>query len=251
MNRLFNMMLLLFFSLFTSNSVLAQSEVKEMNKIKRDANYIYSIYTDSTLFDARKGAREQLEIDIELFVENSKNLRSAQKVVVKDIVSKAMEIQMRRGTMFRVFLYVNKKDIFPADIIVVDNQGRKVESPKDSRVDEIPMIKSQTPSTSIESTDKQEDVQKLPQIIADLQGVQSLSDAWEILDRYCTEKRVKKFGLPKNCDKVNKCYWVIQAKDSSSLIILGEGDDERYNYISKQNDKLSNYSGYSAIWFNM
>ena len=94
-------------------------------------------------------------------------------------------------------------------------------------------------------------MQKLPQIIADLQGVQSLSDAWEILDRYCAEKRVKKFGLPKNCDKVNKCYWVIQAKDSSSLIILGEGDDERYNYSSKQNDKLSNYRGYSAIWFNM
>lgn len=251
MNRLFKIMQFLFLFLFISNSVLAQSEVKEMNKIKRDANYIYSIYTDSALFNARRGAREQLEIDIELFVENSKNLRSAQKVVVKDIVSRAMEIQMRRGTMYRVFLYVNKRDIFPADVIVVDTPSKVETSSNKTNNIELKEEKPIAAQSNDLASGSVFDSPKQRLVIEELQTAQTLPEAWEILDRFCAEKKVRKFGLPKNCVGTDKCFWVVQSLDNSSLIILGKGENERYNYSTKKQDRLSNYRGLSAIWFNM
>lgn len=91
---------------------MAQDEQKEINKIKKNTNYLYAMGTSSTSAeDASSNARELLALEIEQWLkDNTKGDYSGYIAKSKENVS---EIKTQRGNIIRAFVYVSKKDILP------------------------------------------------------------------------------------------------------------------------------------------
>ena len=95
-----------------------QSETKQINSIKRNNQYIYAEATMATESEAYQVAEELLTVYINDYVEDKKKLSKAENIIIKDIASNCDKIHMMRGEMYRVFVYVTKSDIIPADNLI-------------------------------------------------------------------------------------------------------------------------------------
>ena len=113
---------------------MAQDEQKEINKIKKNTNYLYAMGTSSTSAeDASSNARELLALEIEQWLkDNTKGDYSGYIAKSKENVS---EIKTQRGNIIRAFVYVSKKDILPfqkeeAALMVGFDTEKKEETPQ-------------------------------------------------------------------------------------------------------------------------
>ena len=107
---------LLILLLGLSVSVMVQSSVSQkINKIKMDLFYLYAEATMETEQEAQEMAYELLMLEVDKYVASKKKLSEADRVVIKDIVSKNEVLSVMRGTMHRVFIYVKKSDIDAAN----------------------------------------------------------------------------------------------------------------------------------------
>ena len=110
-------------------NLMAQSISKQINDIKRSDLYIHAEATAENESKAYELAEELLAKQIEEYVNEQKQLQKAPNVIVKDVAGKAEKLQMARGEMMRMFLYVKKSDIIPADNSRVYVQPKNQEQP--------------------------------------------------------------------------------------------------------------------------
>ena len=106
-------------------ATMAQKESvsKQINQIKRNPLYIYSEATMATEEEAREVACEMLLKQVKEYAESKKYLVKADNILIKDIKTKSESLMMRRGTMYRVFLYVSKIDIEPVNNVTNINSS--------------------------------------------------------------------------------------------------------------------------------
>ena len=106
-------------------ATMAQQESvsKQINQIKRNPLYIYSEATMATEEEAREVACEMLLKQVKEYAESKKYLVKADNILIKDIKTKSESLMMRRGTMYRVFLYVSKIDIEPVNNVTNINSS--------------------------------------------------------------------------------------------------------------------------------
>ena len=107
---------LLVFGLVVSITLCAQqSDSKKINSIKRNPSYLYAEATMETEAEAFNTAKEALMAYIHEYIDSKKSLSNANNVIVKDIANRCEKMQMMRGDMYRVLVYVKKSDIIPAE----------------------------------------------------------------------------------------------------------------------------------------
>ena len=107
---------LLVFGLTISVVLCAQqSDSKKINSIKRNPSYLYAEATMDTEEEAFNTAKETLMSYIKEYIESKKSLNNANNVIIKDIANRCEKLQMMRGEMYRVLVYVKKGDIIPAE----------------------------------------------------------------------------------------------------------------------------------------
>ena len=106
-------------------AAMAQQESvsKQINQIKRNPLYIYSEATMATEEEAREVACEMLLKQVKEYAESKKYLVKADNILIKDIQTKSESLMMRRGTMYRVFVYVSKIDIEPVNNVTNINSS--------------------------------------------------------------------------------------------------------------------------------
>ena len=106
-------------------ATMAQQESvsKQINQIKRNPLYIYSEATMATEEEAREVACEMLLKQVKEYAESKKYLVKADNILIKDIQTKSESLMMRRGTMYRVFVYVSKIDIEPVNNVTNINSS--------------------------------------------------------------------------------------------------------------------------------
>lgn len=106
-------------------AAMAQQESvsKQINQIKRNPLYIYSEATMATEEEAREVACEMLLKQVKEYAESKKYLVTADNILIKDIKTKSESLMMRRGTMYRVFVYVSKIDIEPVNNVTNINSS--------------------------------------------------------------------------------------------------------------------------------
>lgn len=85
-------------------------------------------------------------------------------------------------------------------------------------------------------------------IIKELLEADDLQDAFRILEKYQTRRKVKKFGDISTVGNKNSGYLVIGSNDLKILTVLSPGK-ERTNYKTGLDDNLNNYRGNPVIWF--
>ena len=144
MKRIVSVILCLILSL----SLVAQQDVlvRQIGKIKRDANYIYAEATMKNQKEALEGAKAILEVKVSDWIhqQTTENV----DVCIAKAKDHCFEVQTMRGDYYRAFVYVNKQDILPVtdkkEVVVfqVDNSTLQKSSAE--------VISEDTPSPSIE-----------------------------------------------------------------------------------------------------
>lgn len=253
-------------SLAAITAVFAQqTDAKKINSIKRDDQYIYAEATMNTEEEAYQVAEELLATYINEYILSKKKLNKAERVIVKDIASKCEKIRMMRGEMSRVFVYVKKSDLIPADnaLTLVKTEVQE----KDTVCEAPPAVVEDVPAEGFTADDLPEEdlpveiiarnenlrlnVSWQQAVVDELLGTSFLTGAKALLNRLRAEYKVKRYGSYNECKNPAACFWVIAGQDGYVQTVLGPGTERRTNFKTLQYDSLQNYSGSDAIWFTL
>ncbi|MBQ8458264.1 MAG: hypothetical protein IJ540_11760 [Prevotella sp.] len=252
-------------------ATMGQSISKQINDIKRSSKYITAEATLETEAKAYELANELLMKQVSEYMAEKGALKDVGTVVVKNVSGRTEMLQMKRGTMTRIFLYVKKKDIIPVGNVRVivnnKNQQKKEEAPLESssEIDEVELVDSVGSEydmiSGIDSIAIGEEIfdsaiaSSYPtwqqEVIYTLIGSSSIKSALYLIDRFRTELKIKRHGPASNCRNSKECYWIIFNDNEQVMTILGPGDEQRTNFVTFEKDTLNNYSGKSAIWFTL
>lgn len=230
---------------------MGQSDSKTINTIKRDKSYIYEEATAKDADEAYQSARELLRLRIEEYIAEEKKLRKAEKIIVRDVENVTEEIKMQRGELTRVFLYVKKKNILPAEVnvSVMNNDNKATDG------------KTQEKGTDAETENAEaeapqgDSAYKLPiawqqDVIDRLLGCRTLAEARTLLGREKAEYRVKRYGTSATCADKTACFWITGDADGRLVTVLGPGSAERTNFrtLSKETGSIGSEA---VIWFTL
>ena len=272
--------LLVFGLVITITLCAQQSDSKKINSIKRNPSYLYAEATMETEEEAFNTAKEALMTYIQ-YIDSKKSLSNANSVIVKDIANRCERMQMMRGDMYRVLVYVKKNDIIPAA------NSETIDRPNSAVVkDTIVAVKADTmavnavavddglptvneinnkPNVFGNNSEEKEAVEQnmvetaakleiawQQRVIDELLEASSLTEAKAMLNRFKAEFKVKRYGSYNECKNIGESFWLIVENGGGSVkAILGPGADERTNFKTMIKDRLGNYSGYDAIWFTL
>ena len=104
------------FPLFAQQNDNTDEIKKQINKIKKNNQYIYAESTAPTETDARNYAEEKLYEEVNAWVETQRKLKKSSNLVVNNKKELWTILEMPRGSnMFRSFIYVKKNDILPVE----------------------------------------------------------------------------------------------------------------------------------------
>lgn len=244
MNMLRKFVLILFAFALAAPGLCQVSDSKKINKIKRDNQYLYAEATMKDADEAYEAALELLNGYIDEYVQTKKKFNSSDNIIIKDMGSNTERLQMQRGELTRVFVYVKKSDIIPAENSTIrENAGKKEEPQMVATVGEEEQLEPDT-SLRLEKAWQQT-------LIDELLTLRTIIEAKSRLNYLKTEYKVKRVGTPDSCRDKAAAYWVIGDESGNLITVLGMGSSERVNFKTMQMDSLDNYQGASAIWFTM
>lgn len=218
------------------------SVADKINAIKLDTkNYIYAEATMEKSEEAFDVATELLENYIREYALKDNSFKLKDTVVVRNIARKSYRLQMRRGEMYRAFVYVKRNDVMPASNGIVLAKEDK----KDIKTDVIQVMPPTPQKGSLEVLEKsrQETIDKLI-------NSGTAENAYAMLSDLKIQNKIISFGMPKDCKDASQSYWLIADKQGKVITVLGKGNSERTNFKEKRLDSLSNYHDI-AIWFTM
>lgn len=254
---------------------------KKMNSIKRSTQYLYAEATMENAAEAFDVANDLLLIQVKEYAESHKTFRD-KDILIRDIQEQRDSLQIRRGDMVKVFLYVKKSNILDVDnVTLVDNTSPEK---KDGTPNTVDIKSSNSPTTT---TDKQNtaeaetkvkaeaekeaetkteietemeagtrdqtdtslilETQWQQNVVDQLLSAESYSKAKSILARSRTEFKIKKTGPMETCKNPAEVFLLI-GKNSAVVTVLGPGSSSRTDFktLSKTSD---NYNGYDKVWF--
>ncbi len=288
-NMIKRFFLLVFGLVITITLCAQQSDSKKINSIKRNPSYLYAEATMETEEEAFNTAKEALMTYIQEYIDSRKSLSNANSVIVKDIANRCERMQMMRGDMYRVLVYVKKNDIIPAansetidrpnsavvkDTIVAVKADTTALKQADTMAvnavavdDGLPTVNeiNNKPNVFGNNSEEKEAVEQnmvetaakleiawQQRVIDELLEASSLTEAKAMLNRFKAEFKVKRYGSYNECKNIGESFWLIVENGGGSVkAILGPGADERTNFKTMIKDRLGNYSGYDAIWFTL
>ena len=272
---------LLLLAALTTLMTGAQSISKQINDIKRSDAYLSAEATLETTEKAYALAQELLSKQIEEYAASQKSLKKAPNVIVKDVAGKAEQLQMNRGQMVRVFLYVKKSDIIAANNtqVLVKSDSPLPSPPRGEGVDTPAITTTQTtvPTTakpiaetpiattpvaatpaSAEPTASKSD-HSLPSgragegaagvgvpswqqsVINELMGCATATEVQQKLNRLRATMKVKRYGAPDTCRKPADAFWIIIDANAQVKTILGPADNGQ-----RMNFRTGDYDALSA-----
>lgn len=232
--------------LMITNFIFSQTNIQEINNIKRNKNCIYAEATLATEQEASKLAQELLVKYIEDYLKEDSLKGSYPNYVVKDIVGKSEKLLMNRGEMVRVFLYVKKEDVIPAKNVMT-LQREITEQITEKNMKESSVQEKVQPKNEYSTSP----VVNRPYVITELLNSKTAKDALATLDRLKSEYKVKRYGAYRDCKNISVAYWLILNEDNTICAILSKGDEERIDYVTNTHSSLKAYSGKTAVWFTL
>lgn len=259
------------FLLFTL-SLQAQSSMSDINRIKRDKNFLYGEATLDSREAALKLAYELLEAEIKNWA--AQKNAGINSVLASHVYEYADTIVLPRGNMFRAFSYVkvsNLKTIKGKDMVVmVEATGKKNvkqsepevgESPENKVAEEkavppvkqeqVPVVEEKKETAPMKAPDKEVVAPKKTveeTVVERLMNVQSFYDLEKTIKPLKEEGLIQDYGKYATMKDPDNCYLIIYDQQATVKAILGKGTTSRKNMKTGLDDSEKNYSGCGAIW---
>lgn len=207
---------------------------KEINRVKKDNQYIYAESTATSIEEAKEFAEETLLDRINEWVSKNRTLQNNPNLVVNNHKEDWDNYSMRRGSnMYRYFLYVKKSDIIPTENSVATNK----EQPN-SKADVIPETTVSEPKI------------EYPEPVAILAACTEYNDMVNKMKALKNEGKVKFYARYASLDNPDNYYLVIYNRAGKVVALLTPGQ-VRTNVRTNKKEGVSNYKGCGAIGFNL
>jgi hypothetical protein len=268
-----NRIIFLFFAIALTVSLCAQNSISDINRIKRDKNYLYGEATLENKDAALKLAYELLEVEIKNWATEKKAQISS--VYATNIYEYADTIILPRHNMVRAFVFVktsNLKAIKGKSVSVNVNQDEPltkpvVDEPDIAAVEQEPQVEPQQeaiPESQSESIHKEETV--LPpvedestvkhstikeEVLSHLLSVSSFYDLEKTIKPLKEEGKITDYGKYSTMSDPANCYLIVYDQQAQIKAFLDKGVTTRRNLKTGADDSEKNYHGCGAIWFKI
>lgn len=238
--------------LFMAVTMMAQTSMSEINRIKRDAEYLYGEATMNDKQAALQLAYELLETEIKNWAA-AKNSKIT-SVTASKIFEVADTIILSRHNMIRAFVYVSTKNLKAQKgktLTIEINKSEPITKPVVEKKEE-PVVQANpvTPATVIKEEPKKV-VPTKPKndTLEKLLKLTSFYDLEKTIEPLRIEGKIKSYGKYATMKNPEECYLIIYDTDANIRAILGKGTDSRKNLRTGKDDTERAYKGCGAFWF--
>ena len=236
-------------------SVMAWSQgAKRINSIKRSSQYLYAEATMPTAAEALEVANDLLLIQIKEYT-GSKKAFEDKDILIRNINSSRDSVQLRRGDMIKVFLYVKKSDIQTAEnatLLAAAAPEKPQEAPVPGNVEKVvlpePEEKAPEAAPGKEDASLKLELAWQQNVVDQLLGATSFSSAKALLSRMKAEYKIKKTGPLSTCKNPAECFMLI-GKDGKVETVLGPGSSTRTDFRTLTSAPATLPAHMDIIWF--
>lgn len=255
MKRIYLMILLFLIPVFVMGQVEYKEEKTKINSIKKNSNYVYGEGIAETEDEALRLAEESLMQEVTILISEDKELKEAGKIIVQSIKKNSSRIQLKRGSSFRIFLYVEKKRIQNADhTLIIDNPAKserdteaqetevRVESKQEEEEPADPTLESQPTEVEVPANA----VEFASPILQQIAACSQVDDLSKLFDQLKSEHKLM-WGRVQSDMKPN---WYIVVLDGQQVkALLDKGLNTRVNLLTGEKVSLANYANDTKRWF--
>lgn len=250
-----------------------EAEIKaQINKIKRSKSYLSAEATMKTEEEAKAVALELLVGEINDWVASKGKSDEVQQIVLQDINSNTQQMDMKRGTQSRVFVYVKKKDIVliygegqlvlndeelqPLSAIASQGSNAAPETPAATEepatqtpaTEEQPAAEEANPAPeeqpAAEHTAPQEELSPLQRI----QQAQTMTDMKPVFAKLKGEGKIT-YGAYKGGELKENCYLLFYDRAGNIKAVVKKSGDTMTDTQNGTEVTLASFSGMGAYWF--
>lgn len=239
--------------LLVAVTTMAQTTMGEINRIKRDSEYLYGEATMNDKQAALQLAYELLETEIKNWAA-AKNSKIT-SVTASQIFEIADTIILSRHNMIRAFVYVNTRNLKAqkGKTLVVDVQKNEPLTKPIVEKKEEPVVAANpvTPATVIKAEEPKKVVPAKPKndALEIILKVTTFYDLEKTLEPLRIEGKVKCYGKYSTMQNPGECYLIIYDTDANIRAVLGKGTTSRKNLRTGKDDTEKAYKGCGALWF--
>lgn len=246
MRRLFIGILLAICLPLFSFAQTAVDVAKDINKVKRDTMYIYAESTTKDLNEAYANARAILEMKVGEWVREQHSDEGIEVCIVK-AKEHLMQLDTRRGELYRAFVYVKKSDIMPvadkSEVTVLEVSPVKrpdsIEPAPAIIVTEEKPAEADTPALELTSEEKQ------------MKQVRSFYDVEPYIKGLKSKGRLVNYGKYATMPEGEDCHLFVYDKQGNISALLRKTGSAQYNLNTLKEDNVKNYKNCGAIWFQL
>jgi hypothetical protein len=237
--------LFLTFSLVTISNAQTAAEVnKSINKVKRDTMYMYAESTIKDLNEAYTNARAILEMQVGEWVQKQYPSDGIELCIVK-AKEHFMQLDTRRGELYRAFVYVKKSDIMPvADksevtVFEVAPVAQPKAAPAIIISEDAPLEEKKAPVLELTSEEKQ------------MKQVRSFYEVEPYIKGLKSKGKVNAYGKYATMPQGQDCHLFVYDKQGNISALLRKSGGKQYNLNTLKEDNVKNYKNCGAIWFQL
>ena len=233
--RIRNRILSLIITTTFASALWAQNNMNDINRIKRDKEYLYGEATLDNKDAALSVAYELLKMEIKNWA--AQKDPKINKLVASEINEHTDTIILQRHNMIRAFVYVKL-----SNLVAVNGRAMAVEVNKGTHEGANPTVpNTQSTPTVTQQTNQDE-------VIERLMGANSFYDLEKIITPMKEKGIITDFGKYTTMTDPANCYLIIYDQNAKVVTILGKGIKERQNLKTGKADSEINYHGCGAIW---
>lgn len=246
MRKLLLTILSVFSFVTISNAQTATEVTKSINKVKRDTLYIYAESTNKDLKEAYNNARTILEMQVGEWVRKQHPSENIEVCIVK-AKENFMQLDTRRGELYRAFVYVKKSDIMAvsdkSEVKVIEiaptTQSNQVKAEPAIIISEESVAKIDTPVIELTSEEQQ------------MKQVRSFYDVEPYIKGLKSNNRLMAYGKYATMPSNEDCHLFVYDKQGNISAMLRKSGTTQFNLNTLKEDNIKNYKNCGAIWFQL
>lgn len=242
-----------------ATALWAQNSISDINRIKRDKDYLYGEATLESKEAAVKLAYELLEVEIKNWA--TKKDSKISSVLASKVYEYADTILLQRHNMVRAFVFVktsNLKAVKGKNLTVKVDQDKPLTKP---------IVEERTPQPAVkqpeitqpevvkapEVREPQPEISKSPadEVIEQLKGVNSFHKLESVIKPLKDEGKITDYGKYITMKEPAACYLIVYDQQGNIKALLGPGITSRRNLKTNLDDSEKNYHGCGAIWLKI
>lgn len=225
----------------------AADVTKSINKVKRDTMYIYAESTTKVLNEAYNNARALLEMQVGEWVRQQHPSEGIEVCIIK-AKEHFMQLDTRRGELYRAFVYVRKSDILPVadrsevkvlEVAPVSKPNQIEAKPAIIVTEETPQVEEKQQVLELTSEEKQ------------MRQIRSFYDVEPYINGLKSKGKLNAYGKYATMPENEDCHLFVYDKQGNISALLRKSGAMQYNLNTLKEDNIKNYKNCGAIWFQL